>query len=298
MARWLEGIIEPELVPIASWIIIAFIALIAIFIAYRIIRAMTSGAFLMRGRNRKARLAVMDAAAIDDKRRLVLVRRDDVEHLILIGGANDIVVEHDIRMVPKTARPYPADPESSLAEEQSEQRAPAFVPPPIGRPSSSTPRATLPLRQAEPRLAATPPLQRPSAQAASPNAMRPSQASQPAPQQIRSTSAPAPLSATPPPAHSPRPAAQPVASYQSAPRPVAPSLPSAMAPRPAPAAPMSAAVSRPAAARASNDADLDEALLSELQDSLDHPDETPARADHSLEDEMTKLLGELSRQRK
>jgi hypothetical protein len=33
MARWLEGIIEPELVPIASWIIIAFIALIAIFIA-------------------------------------------------------------------------------------------------------------------------------------------------------------------------------------------------------------------------------------------------------------------------
>jgi flagellar biogenesis protein FliO len=43
-----------------------------------------------------ARLSVTDAAIVDDKRRLVLVRRDNVEHLILIGGPSDVVVEQNI----------------------------------------------------------------------------------------------------------------------------------------------------------------------------------------------------------
>jgi hypothetical protein len=42
------------------------------------------------------RLAVIDAAAIDGRRRLVLVRRDNVEHLLMIGGPSDIVVEPNI----------------------------------------------------------------------------------------------------------------------------------------------------------------------------------------------------------
>jgi len=32
------------------------------------------------------RLAVVDAAAVDGRRRLVLIRRDNVEHLLMIGG--------------------------------------------------------------------------------------------------------------------------------------------------------------------------------------------------------------------
>ena len=39
------------------------------------------------------RLEVMDHASVDGRRRLVLVRRDDVEHLIMIGGPVDVVVE-------------------------------------------------------------------------------------------------------------------------------------------------------------------------------------------------------------
>ena len=39
------------------------------------------------------RLAVVDAAAVDGQRRLVLIRRDNVEHLLMIGGRADIVVE-------------------------------------------------------------------------------------------------------------------------------------------------------------------------------------------------------------
>jgi flagellar protein FliO/FliZ len=42
------------------------------------------------------RLAVIDAAAVDGRRRLVLVRRDNIEHLLMIGGPTDIVVEPNI----------------------------------------------------------------------------------------------------------------------------------------------------------------------------------------------------------
>lgn len=42
------------------------------------------------------RLAVIDAAAVDSRRRLVLIRRDNVEHLLMIGGPSDIVVEPNI----------------------------------------------------------------------------------------------------------------------------------------------------------------------------------------------------------
>ena len=45
---------------------------------------------------RLPRLAVIDAAAVDNRRRLVLVRRDNVEHLLMIGGPTDIVVEPNI----------------------------------------------------------------------------------------------------------------------------------------------------------------------------------------------------------
>jgi len=52
-------------------------------------------------RGRLPRLAVVDAAAVDGRRRLVLVRRDNVEHLLMIGGPSDIVVEPNIvRAIP------------------------------------------------------------------------------------------------------------------------------------------------------------------------------------------------------
>lgn len=52
-------------------------------------------------RGRLPRLAVIDAAAVDGRRRLVLVRRDNVEHLLMIGGPSDIVVEPNIvRAIP------------------------------------------------------------------------------------------------------------------------------------------------------------------------------------------------------
>jgi len=52
-------------------------------------------------RGRMPRLAVIDDATVDGRRRLVLVRRDNIEHLLMIGGPTDIVVESNIvRAVP------------------------------------------------------------------------------------------------------------------------------------------------------------------------------------------------------
>jgi flagellar protein FliO/FliZ len=42
------------------------------------------------------RLSVVEIAVVDGRRRLVLVRRDDVEHLLLLGGASDLVIERGI----------------------------------------------------------------------------------------------------------------------------------------------------------------------------------------------------------
>lgn len=48
------------------------------------------------GRERAKRLSVIDAAVVDTRRRVVLIRRDNVEHLVLIGGPTDVVIESRI----------------------------------------------------------------------------------------------------------------------------------------------------------------------------------------------------------
>lgn len=47
-------------------------------------------------RGRIPRIAKIEEADVDSQRRLVLVRRDNVEHLLLVGGKSDIVVELNI----------------------------------------------------------------------------------------------------------------------------------------------------------------------------------------------------------
>lgn len=42
------------------------------------------------------RLEIVEIAPLDAKRRLALIRRDDTEHLILLGPASEIVVETGI----------------------------------------------------------------------------------------------------------------------------------------------------------------------------------------------------------
>lgn len=48
------------------------------------------------GRARLPRLGTVDAFDLDRQRQLVIIRRDNVEHLLMIGGPNDVVIESDI----------------------------------------------------------------------------------------------------------------------------------------------------------------------------------------------------------
>ncbi|MBY5318846.1 MULTISPECIES: flagellar biosynthetic protein FliO [Rhizobium] len=92
------------------------LALLLLIIVLWVIRSRAPSPFVRGGRNRQPRLQVLDAAAVDARRRLVLVRRDDVEHLIMIGGPSDIVIES--RILPAAAE----QPESASRPQPVEQR--------------------------------------------------------------------------------------------------------------------------------------------------------------------------------
>ncbi|MGY3457796.1 flagellar biogenesis protein FliO [Bradyrhizobium sp. LM3.4] len=90
--------------------IVAFIVVLALIgvAAWLVRRFATSRLGANTQRGRMPRLAVIDAAAVDGRRRLVLVRRDNVEHLLMIGGPTDIVVEPNIVRAAPRPRPAPA----------------------------------------------------------------------------------------------------------------------------------------------------------------------------------------------
>src|SRR6185312_16684842 len=52
------------------------------------------------GLGRKRRLSLIESALLDGRHRVVLVRRDDVEHLVLVGPNTSQVIETGIPAAP------------------------------------------------------------------------------------------------------------------------------------------------------------------------------------------------------
>lgn len=75
--------------------VLALAAAAAVFVARSYMNGQSPSAALFGPRPEK-RLAVVEHASIDGRRRLVLVRRDGVEHLIMTGGPVDVVIETGI----------------------------------------------------------------------------------------------------------------------------------------------------------------------------------------------------------
>lgn len=234
MLQWLDSVAGPGYVAAILWTFAALILLVVILLVIKVVRNLTFGTFVAGGRNRKTRLAVMDATAVDSHRRLVLVRRDDIEHLILIGGPTDVVVERDIRLAAPRRPALTGDAGQQQATAAARPRAPQPAPAPAPAPIRQAPAATQPAAAARPR-------------------------------------APAPA---PKPAASSQPTAKvmPLPSYGTT------NGSTRYAPPP------------------SNDS-IDDTLMHELETSLDETHSQPApskpAAKPSLDDEMTKLLGEL-----
>jgi flagellar protein FliO/FliZ len=69
------------------------------------------------GQSRDKRLVVVDKAMVDAKRQVVIIRRDNVEHVIMTGGPQDLVIESGIpvaepqepvqRRAPRATQPVP-----------------------------------------------------------------------------------------------------------------------------------------------------------------------------------------------
>ncbi len=118
-------------------------------------------------RGRQPRLAVIDAASVDGRRRLVLIRRDNVEHLMMIGGPTDVVVEANIVRAAARETQAPRGPaaidtlpravplgEGSQWPLQPEPAPAARAEPPVLRMESPAPRMELP--RAEPPMPRAP----------------------------------------------------------------------------------------------------------------------------------------------
>src|SRR4029078_4116083 len=83
--------------PLAARFFIAFLVVLALIgVTAWLVRRFGANRLGSTARGRQPRLAVIDAATVDGRRRLVLIRRDNIEHLLMIGGPTDLVVEPNI----------------------------------------------------------------------------------------------------------------------------------------------------------------------------------------------------------
>lgn len=105
----LFGLEAPRAVQFA----IAFaIILILLVLLGLVLRKVWGGRLVMpgsdrSGRSRQPRLGIVDVYDLDRQRQLLLLRRDNVEHLLLIGGPNDVVIETNIVRVAGARIPAP-----------------------------------------------------------------------------------------------------------------------------------------------------------------------------------------------
>jgi len=94
--------------PLAIRFFIAFLISLGLIgaMAWAVLRFGTewSGGESIHARAHEPRLAIVDHASVDESRQLIIVRCDNVEHLLMIGGWTDVVVEANIVRAASTAR--------------------------------------------------------------------------------------------------------------------------------------------------------------------------------------------------
>jgi hypothetical protein len=93
----LDGVFGTEMPFVVKFFLAFLLVLGLIGVGAWGLRRFTSGRLGgASARGRQPRLGVIDYASVDARRRLILVRRDNVEHLLMIGGPTDVVVEANI----------------------------------------------------------------------------------------------------------------------------------------------------------------------------------------------------------
>jgi hypothetical protein len=112
-----------EASPAVTYAIAFAIIFVLLTLFALVLRRLTGGRSMLTGqggRTRQPRLGIVDVYDLDRQRQLILLRRDNVEHLLLIGGPNDVVIETNIVRVPGArAQAAPELPERIEAGERA-----------------------------------------------------------------------------------------------------------------------------------------------------------------------------------
>jgi len=174
MNGWLTQLLGEQGATWTLYILGGAAVLVLAWVAWFWTRRVAGGVFVEGGRHRRHRLAVVDATAVDSNRRIVLVRRDDVEHLVMIGGQNDFVIESNIESAPaETAqRGQPRDRRGRDVPPPAQGRRPLRreTPPAAARPPvrEEAQRTSAPTPPPQPAMRETAPPEMPAAAVAAP----------------------------------------------------------------------------------------------------------------------------------
>jgi flagellar protein FliO/FliZ len=130
--------------PVKAIIALA-IVLVLVLIAGLLLRRVAGGRLKLPGqgaRARQPRLGIVDIFEMDRQRQLVLLRRDNVEHLVMIGGPNDLVIEASIVRSAARAQVPPA---GEAPEKMIATAVPDLPPEPAAEPAPRPNRAAITL---------------------------------------------------------------------------------------------------------------------------------------------------------
>ena len=131
-------------------VLTAIFALAAVIVAILLVLwllKLLQGATGNIGRGRNRRLSVVDSLPLDPKRQLLIIRRDNVEHLILTGGAQDLVIETGIEVDTSPAAQPTRRPVPMVAARKPAPTARAAAPAAPAQPAAAPATAIEQLRQ-------------------------------------------------------------------------------------------------------------------------------------------------------
>ena len=129
---------------VVQFLVIFLVILVLLIAAVLLFRRLSGRGLSLaagaNGRGRQPRLGIVDIYELDRQRQLILLRRDNVEHLLLVGGPNDVVIERHIqrgagaRYAPDGARDPDLATDPSLEAARAEKFLDSPAPPAFAMP--------------------------------------------------------------------------------------------------------------------------------------------------------------------
>lgn len=148
MPAWLEDAIAMDVTVLqVVGVVLVLAVLLFIIAAFRRARRRHEAEY----ESQDSRIAILASTVVDERRRLVLLRRDNVEHLVLIGGPTDVVVESNIGL-PRTQAPQQSP------QQSPQQRAPGAPQRPTAPQAQAPAAPAMPQELRAPAMSADTPL--------------------------------------------------------------------------------------------------------------------------------------------